>query len=117
MVSLEHELDEARMRRLRRCKIVATLGPATASSATVSAMFHADADLFRINMSHATHDQLRTQVGMIRALQEQITQSGVEPAAELMSVTYGSLLERSWLIPRSASVAESGSTTMTCGPI
>jgi pyruvate kinase len=59
------------MRRLRRCKIVATLGPATASSATVSAMFHAGADLFRINMSHATHDQLRTQVGMIRAFQEQ----------------------------------------------
>jgi pyruvate kinase len=59
------------MRRLRRCKIVATLGPATASPATVSAMFHAGADLFRINMSHATHDPLRTQVGMIRALQEQ----------------------------------------------
>jgi pyruvate kinase len=47
------------------------LGAATASSATVSAMFHAGADLFRINMRHATHDQLRMQVGTIRALQEQ----------------------------------------------
>ena len=56
--------------RLRRCKIVATLGPATASPATVSAMFHAGADLFRINMSHTTHDLMRGQAAMIRALQE-----------------------------------------------
>jgi pyruvate kinase len=59
------------MRRLRRCKIIATLGPASASPDITSAMFHAGADLFRINMSHATHDQLREQTAMIRALQEQ----------------------------------------------
>ena len=59
------------MRRLRRCKIIATLGPASANPARVSALFHAGADLFRINMSHATHDQMRRQVEMIRALQEE----------------------------------------------
>ncbi|MCI0601102.1 MAG: pyruvate kinase [Beijerinckiaceae bacterium] len=59
------------MRRLRRCKIIATLGPATANPAGIAALFHAGADLFRINMSHATHDQLRAQAGMIRALQEE----------------------------------------------
>ena len=59
------------MRRLRRCKIIATLGPASANPAMVSALFHAGADLFRINMSHATHDQMRRQVEMIRALQEE----------------------------------------------
>src|SRR5450631_546434 len=58
------------MRRQRRCKIIATLGPASANPAMVSALFHAGADLFRINMSHATHDQMRRQVEMIRALQE-----------------------------------------------
>ncbi|HTV34085.1 MAG TPA: pyruvate kinase [Methylocella sp.] len=58
------------MRRLRRCKIIATLGPSSATPAMVSALFHAGADLFRINMSHATHEQMRAQVGMIRALQE-----------------------------------------------
>jgi pyruvate kinase len=59
------------MRRLRRCKIIATLGPASANPAMIAALFHAGADLFRINMSYATHDQLRWQVGMIRALQEE----------------------------------------------
>ncbi len=59
------------MRRLRRCKIVATLGPASANPATISALFQAGADLFRINMSHATQDQMRGQAGMIRALQEE----------------------------------------------
>lgn len=59
------------MRRLRRCKIIATLGPASANSATVAALFHAGADLFRINMSHATHDQMREQVSMIRALEKE----------------------------------------------
>src|SRR3984893_3965942 len=57
--------------RLRRCKIVATLGPASANPATISALFHAGADLFRINMSHTTHDQMRGQAGMIRTLQEE----------------------------------------------
>src|SRR6202043_2751068 len=37
----------------------------------ISALFHAGADLFRINMSHATHDQMRGQAAMIRALQEE----------------------------------------------
>jgi pyruvate kinase len=59
------------MRRLRRCKIVATLGPASANPATISGLFHAGADLFRINMSHATPDQMRGQAKMIRALQEE----------------------------------------------
>ena len=59
------------MRRLRRCKIIATLGPASANPAMVSALFHAGADLFRINMSYASHDQMRSQVEMIRALQEE----------------------------------------------
>src|SRR5450631_2615300 len=59
------------MRRLRRCKIIATIGPASANKATLAALFHAGADVFRINMSHATHDQMREQVRMIRALQKE----------------------------------------------
>jgi pyruvate kinase len=59
------------MRRLRRCKIIATLGPVSANPAMISALFHAGADLFRINMSHASHDQMREQVRMIRSLQEE----------------------------------------------
>jgi pyruvate kinase len=59
------------MRRLRRCKIIATLGPASANPATLAALFHAGADLFRINMSHASHDYMREQVKIIRALEEE----------------------------------------------
>jgi pyruvate kinase len=59
------------MRRLRRCKIIATLGPASATPAMISQLFRAGADLFRINMSYASHDQLRRQAGLIRELEQE----------------------------------------------
>ena len=40
------------MRRLRRTKIVATLGPASSDQAMIARLFEAGADVFRINMSH-----------------------------------------------------------------
>jgi pyruvate kinase len=58
------------MRRLRRVKIVATLGPASASPETVARLFEAGADLFRINMSHTSRDGLRERVAGIRALEK-----------------------------------------------
>jgi pyruvate kinase len=62
---------EALMRRLRRCKIVATLGPASADRAVVADLFRAGADVFRINMSHATHDGMRERVRTIRSLEQE----------------------------------------------
>ena len=47
------------MRRLRRIKILATLGPASSDSAMIRKLFEAGADVFRINMSHTPHDKLR----------------------------------------------------------
>jgi pyruvate kinase len=58
-------------RRSRRVKIIATLGPASADKETVGALFAAGADVFRINMSHASHDAMRERVAMIRALEEE----------------------------------------------
>jgi len=58
-------------RRRRRIKIIATLGPASADRATVAALFEAGADVFRINMSHASHDAMRERVAMIRSLEEE----------------------------------------------
>ena len=58
-------------RRSRRVKIIATLGPASADRETVAALFDAGADVFRINMSHASHDAMRERVAMIRALEEE----------------------------------------------
>ena len=58
-------------RRSRRIKIIATLGPASADRETLGALFAAGADVFRINMSHASHDGMRERVAMIRALEEE----------------------------------------------
>ena len=57
------------MRRMRRVKILATLGPASSDKAMLAKLFEAGADMFRINMSHATHDAMRERIRMIRSLE------------------------------------------------
>lgn len=59
------------MRRLRRTKIVATLGPSSSDRATIARLFEAGADVFRINMSHTPHDRMRDLIGMIRDIEKQ----------------------------------------------
>ena len=54
------------MRRLRRCKIVATLGPVSTSGEMLSKLFAAGVDMFRINMSHTSHEDLRALVFSLR---------------------------------------------------
>ena len=57
------------MRRLRNVKIVATLGPASSDYATIRALFEAGADVFRLNMSHGTHDDIRARHEIIRKIE------------------------------------------------
>ena len=57
------------MRRLRRTKIVATLGPASSERSVIASLFRAGADVFRINMSHTTHEAMRGLVAAIRAVE------------------------------------------------
>ena len=59
------------MKRLRRCKIVATLGPASDTREVLAKLFVAGVDVFRINMSHASHDGMRERIRMIRSLEEE----------------------------------------------
>jgi pyruvate kinase len=59
------------MRRLRRAKIVATLGPASRDPAMIAKLFEAGADVFRINMSHTSHELMRELVASIRGVEEQ----------------------------------------------
>ena len=47
------------MRRQRKVKILATLGPVSSSKDMIARLFEAGADVFRINMSHTTHDKMR----------------------------------------------------------
>ena len=58
------------MRRLRRTKIVATLGPSSSDEATIARLFEAGADVFRINMSHTSHDAMRKLHAAIRAVEK-----------------------------------------------
>ncbi len=58
------------MRRLRRTKIVATLGPSSSDRAVIARLFEAGADVFRINMSHTPHDRMRDLIAAIRAVEK-----------------------------------------------
>ncbi len=64
--SAGHGARAQAMRRLRRIKILATLGPASSDSAMIRRLFEAGADVFRINMSHTPHDKMRELVKTIR---------------------------------------------------
>ncbi|GGF04637.1 pyruvate kinase [Stappia taiwanensis] len=57
------------MKRDRRVKIVATLGPSSSDPETIRKLFQAGADVFRINMSHADHARLNTLVDTIRTVE------------------------------------------------
>jgi pyruvate kinase len=59
------------MRRHRRAKIVATVGPASASPEMLKALFLAGADTFRLNFSHGTHEDHAKVHAAIRALEKE----------------------------------------------
>jgi len=58
------------MRRLRRAKIIATLGPASSDPKMIARLFAAGVDVFRINMSHTSHERMRELVTAIRGAEE-----------------------------------------------
>ncbi|MDD9910350.1 MAG: pyruvate kinase [Ahrensia sp.] len=60
------------MNRNRRVKILATLGPASNNPEMIFKLASAGADVFRINMSHASHDVMRGTVAAIRGVEEQL---------------------------------------------
>ncbi|KAF2991750.1 pyruvate kinase [Methylocystis sp. MJC1] len=63
------------MRRLRRTKIIATLGPATVDKAVIAGLVRAGADVFRINMSHTDHAALANYVRVIREIEAEMSQA------------------------------------------
>jgi len=60
------------MRRSRKVKILATIGPASSSEEMLRKLFEAGADVFRINMSHTDHPLMRTLVERIRSVEESL---------------------------------------------
>jgi pyruvate kinase len=59
-----------RIRRNRRTKIIATLGPASATPEMLAQLFLAGADVFRLNFSHGAHADHAAQIEKIRALEK-----------------------------------------------
>jgi pyruvate kinase len=60
------------MRRSRKVKILATIGPASSSEEMIRKLFEAGADVFRINMSHTDHPLMRELVRRIRAVETEL---------------------------------------------
>jgi pyruvate kinase len=60
------------MRRHRNVKIVATLGPASSTYEMIRALFEAGADVFRLNMSHGVHDDIRKRHEIIRQVEKDL---------------------------------------------
>ncbi len=60
------------MRRQRKVKIIATLGPSSSDPEVLRALFEAGADVFRLNFSHGTHDDHRRNLEAIRALERDV---------------------------------------------
>ena len=60
------------MRRQRNIKIVATLGPSSSDYETIKALHLAGADVFRLNMSHGSHDEIAKRHQIIRQIENEL---------------------------------------------
>ena len=63
------------MKRNRKAKILATLGPASSSSEIIEEMFFAGCDVFRLNFSHGTIEDHRKNYETIRNLEKKYNHS------------------------------------------
>ena len=77
------------MRRLRRTKIVATLGPSSSERDVIASLFRAGADVFRINMSHTSHERMRELVAAIRAVETECRTTDRHPGRSAGSEASG----------------------------
>lgn len=60
------------LRRRRRTKIVATLGPASSTPEVIERLYRTGADVFRLNFSHGSHEDHAQRIGIIRALEKKV---------------------------------------------
>lgn len=60
------------MRRHRKAKIVATLGPASSTRECIHALFDAGVDMFRFNFSHGSHDEHRARYDLVRDIEQEV---------------------------------------------
>jgi pyruvate kinase len=60
------------IRRARKVKILATLGPASNTKETIAALLRAGADAFRVNMSHGEHEIHAQTIALIREVEKEL---------------------------------------------
>ncbi|MEN9012234.1 MAG: pyruvate kinase, partial [Yoonia sp.] len=60
------------MKRHRNVKIVATLGPASNDYDMIRALVEAGADVFRLNMSHGDHSEIKVRHEIIRQVEKDL---------------------------------------------
>ena len=60
------------LRRRRRTKIIATLGPASSTTEVIERLYRAGADVFRLNFSHGSHEDHATRIQMIREVERRV---------------------------------------------
>ena len=58
------------MKRNRKAKILATLGPSSSSTEVIETLFNEGCDVFRLNFSHGTIEELRKKLDSIRSLEK-----------------------------------------------
>ena len=58
-----------KIRRRRRTKIIATIGPASSTKEVLGLLLRAGADVFRLNFSHGNHDDHAARIAIIRDLE------------------------------------------------
>jgi pyruvate kinase len=61
-----------KLRRRRRTKIIATLGPSSSTPEMLARLFQAGADVFRLNFSHGSHEDHAARIAMIRDLEKKV---------------------------------------------
>ena len=60
------------MLKIKKTKIVATLGPASSSKEVIKKMMNSGVNVFRINFSHASHEDTLKRINIIRDLNEEL---------------------------------------------
>ncbi|MEA3188184.1 MAG: pyruvate kinase, partial [Chthoniobacter sp.] len=85
---------------MRKTKIICTLGPATESAEALRDMIDAGTNVFRLNMSHATHEWVRQIVPRIRAIARELDQIvGILMDTQGPAIRTGDLATKLNLVP------------------
>ncbi|MCK4946535.1 MAG: pyruvate kinase [Alphaproteobacteria bacterium] len=59
------------LKRYRKTKIIATLGPASSTREIIGNLFKSGVDVFRLNFSHGTHEDHRKRISIIREIEKE----------------------------------------------